>query len=288
LQATQPLYFLYMHKLQAAIERLASLGEVESDPEARKIFLEFRDALTQGRIRAAENAGGRWLVNVWVKRGILLGFRLGELCEMNDGSVLSFVDKDTFPARHFQVSDRIRLVPGGSSVRVGAYVAPSVICMPPMFINVGAYVDEGTMVDSHALVGSCAQVGKRVHLSAGAQIGGVLEPVNAEPVVIEDDVLVGGNCGVYEGTWVRARAVLGAGTILTRSTPLYDTVRGEVYRATADAPLEVPENAVVVPGARAIGKGKGAEWNLSLYTPVIVKYRDEKTSRSIELEDILR
>jgi 2,3,4,5-tetrahydropyridine-2,6-dicarboxylate N-succinyltransferase len=227
-------------------------------------------------------------VNVWVKRGILLGFRLGELCEMNDGSVLSFVDKDTFPARHFQVSDRIRLVPGGSSVRVGAYVAPSVICMPPMFINVGAYVDEGTMVDSHALVGSCAQVGKRVHLSAGAQIGGVLEPVNAEPVVIEDDVLVGGNCGVYEGTWVRARAVLGAGTILTRSTPLYDTVRGEVYRATADAPLEVPENAVVVPGARAIGKGKGAEWNLSLYTPVIVKYRDEKTSRSIELEDILR
>jgi 2,3,4,5-tetrahydropyridine-2,6-dicarboxylate N-succinyltransferase len=277
-----------MHKLQAAIERLASLGEVESDPEARKIFLEFRDALTQGRIRAAENAGGRWQVNVWVKRGILLGFRLGELCEMNDGSVLSFVDKDTFPARHFQVSDRIRLVPGGSSVRVGAYVAPSVICMPPMFINVGAYVDEGTMVDSHALVGSCAQVGKRVHLSAGAQIGGVLEPVNAEPVVIEDDVLVGGNCGVYEGTWVRARAVLGAGTILTRSTPLYDTVRGEVYRATADAPLEVPENAVVVPGARAIGKGKGAEWNLSLYTPVIVKYRDEKTSRSIELEDILR
>jgi 2,3,4,5-tetrahydropyridine-2,6-dicarboxylate N-succinyltransferase len=277
-----------MHKLQAAIERLASLGEVESDPEARKIFLEFRDALTQGRIRAAENAGGRWFVNVWVKRGILLGFRLGELCEMNDGSVLSFVDKDTFPARHFQVSDRIRLVPGGSSVRVGAYVAPSVICMPPMFINVGAYVDEGTMVDSHALVGSCAQVGKRVHLSAGAQIGGVLEPVNAEPVVIEDDVLVGGNCGVYEGTWVRARAVLGAGTILTRSTPLYDTVRGEVYRATADAPLEVPENAVVVPGARAIGKGKGAEWNLSLYTPVIVKYRDEKTSRSIELEDILR
>lgn len=277
-----------MHRLQAAIERLASLGEVESDPEARKIFLEFRDALTQGRIRAAENTGNRWSVNVWVKRGILLGFRLGELCEMNDGSVLSFVDKDTYPARHFQVSDRIRLVPGGSSVRVGAYVAPSVICMPPMFINVGAYVDEGTMVDSHALVGSCAQVGKRVHLSAGAQIGGVLEPVNAEPVVIEDDVLVGGNCGVYEGTWVRARAVLGAGTILTRSTPLYDTVRGQVYRATADAPLEVPENAVVVPGARAIGKGKGAEWNLSLYTPVIVKYRDEKTNRGIELEDILR
>jgi len=277
-----------MQTLKAAIERLASLGEVESDPQARTVFLEFRQALTEGKIRAGEKSGDRWSVNTWVKRGILLGFRLGELTEMSDGSVLSFVDKDTFPARRFHISDRVRLVPGGSSVRVGAYVAPSVICMPPMFINVGAYVDEGTMVDSHALVGSCAQVGKRVHLSAGAQIGGVLEPINAEPVVIEDDVLVGGNCGVYEGTWVRARAVLGAGTILTRSTPLYDTVRGEVYRATPDAPLQVPENAVVVPGSRAVSKGKGAEWNLSLYTPVIVKYRDEKTDRGIELEDLLR
>jgi 2,3,4,5-tetrahydropyridine-2-carboxylate N-succinyltransferase len=277
-----------MQTLKAAIERLASLGEVESDPQARTVFLEFRQALTEGKIRAAEKSGDRWSVNTWVKRGILLGFRLGELTEMSDGSVLSFVDKDTFPARRFHISDRVRLVPGGSSVRVGAYVAPSVICMPPMFINVGAYVDEGTMVDSHALVGSCAQVGKRVHLSAGAQIGGVLEPINAEPVVIEDDVLVGGNCGVYEGTWVRARAVLGAGTILTRSTPLYDTVRGEVYSATPDSPLQVPENAVVVPGARAVSKGKGAEWSLSLYTPVIVKYRDEKTDRGIELEDLLR
>jgi len=277
-----------MQTLKAAIERLASLGEVESDPQARTVFLEFRQALTEGKIRAAEKSGDRWSVNTWVKRGILLGFRLGELTEMSDGSVLSFVDKDTFPSRQFHVTDRVRLVPGGSSVRVGAYVAPSVICMPPMFINVGAYVDEGTMVDSHALVGSCAQVGKRVHLSAGAQIGGVLEPINAEPVVIEDDVLVGGNCGVYEGTWVRARAVLGAGTILTRSTPLYDTVRGEVYRATPDAPLQVPENAVVVPGSRAVSRGKGAEWNLSLYTPVIVKYRDEKTDRGIELEDLLR
>jgi len=277
-----------MQTLKAAIERLASLGEVESDPQARTVFLEFRQALTEGKIRAAEKSGDRWSVNTWVKRGILLGFRLGELTEMSDGSVLSFIDKDTFPARQFHVTDRVRLVPGGSSVRVGAYVAPSVICMPPMFINVGAYVDEGTMVDSHALVGSCAQMGKRVHLSAGAQIGGVLEPINAEPVVIEDDVLVGGNCGVYEGTWVRARAVLGAGTILTRSTPLYDTVRGEVYRATPDAPLQVPENAVVVPGSRAVSKGKGAEWNLSLYTPVIVKYRDEKTDRGIELEDLLR
>jgi 2,3,4,5-tetrahydropyridine-2,6-dicarboxylate N-succinyltransferase len=277
-----------MQDLQAAITRLASLGEIEGDPQARKTFLEFRDALTHGIIRASEKRGGGWKVNAWVKQGILLGFRLGELQEMDGGSTLSFVDKDTFPARRFSIADRVRVVPGGSSVRLGAYVAPSVICMPPMFINVGAYVDEGTMIDSHALVGSCAQVGKRVHLSAGAQIGGVLEPVNAAPVVIEDDVLVGGNCGVYEGTWVRARAVLGAGTILTRSTPLYDIVRGEVYRASKAAPLEVPENAVVVPGSRAVSKGKAAEWNLSLYTPVIVKYRDEKTESGIELEEYLR
>jgi 2,3,4,5-tetrahydropyridine-2,6-dicarboxylate N-succinyltransferase len=279
----------FMFTLKSNIERLAAQGEVEHNPEARKAFLEFRDQLTQGKIRAAEKVDGNWIVNAWVKQGILLGFRLGELAEMPAG--LSFVDKDTFPARQFTVTDRVRVVPGGSSVRVGAYVAPSVICMPPMFINVGAYVDEGTMVDSHALVGSCAQIGKRVHLSAAAQIGGVLEPVNAAPVIIEDDVLVGGNCGIYEGTLVRARAVLGAGTILTRSTPLYDLVRGEVYRATADAPLEVPENAVVVPGSRAVKKdaaARAAEWNLSLYTPVIVKYRDEKTDRGIELEDWLR
>ena len=282
-----------MSSLQASIERFAALGEVEHDPEARRVFFEFRDALTEGKIRAAEKVDGsdkhgRWIVNAWVKQGILLGFRLGELVEMGNGGGLSFVDKDTFPARKFSVADRVRVVPGGSSVRAGAYVAPSVICMPPMFINVGAYVDEGTMIDSHALVGSCAQIGKRVHLSAAAQIGGVLEPVNAAPVVIEDDVLIGGNCGVYEGTLVRARAVLGAGTILTRSTPLYDLVRGEVYRATADSPLEVPEGAVIVPGSRAVKKGVPADWNLSLYTPVIVKYRDEKTDRGIELEDWLR
>jgi 2,3,4,5-tetrahydropyridine-2-carboxylate N-succinyltransferase len=282
-----------MSSLQSSIERLAALSEVERDPEARSTFLEFRDALTRGKIRAAEkldgsNKDGRWVVNAWVKQGILLGFRLGELTEMGSGACLSFVDKDTFPARKFSLADRVRVVPGGSSVRAGAYVAPSVICMPPMFINVGAYVDEGTMIDSHALVGSCAQIGKRVHLSAAAQIGGVLEPVNAAPVVIEDDVLVGGNCGVYEGTLVRARAVLGAGTVLTRSTPLYDLVRGEVYRATADTPLEVPEGAVVVPGSRAVKKGAAADWNLSLYTPVIVKYRDEKTDRGIELEEWLR
>ena len=276
-----------MQSLKSSIERLAALGEVEHNPEARPAFFEFRDALTQGKIRAAEKIDGRWIVHVWVKQGILLGFRLGELADMGDAA-LAFVDKDTFPARQFSIKDRVRVVPGGSSVRLGAYVAPSVICMPPMFINVGAHVDEGTMVDSHALVGSCAQVGKRVHLSAAAQIGGVLEPVNAAPVIIEDDVLVGGNCGVYEGTLVRARAVLGAGTILTRSTPLYDLVRNEVYRATAETPLEVPEGAVVVPGSRTVKKGAAAEMGISLYTPVIVKYRDEKTDRGIELEDWLR
>ncbi|MGC9987579.1 MAG: 2,3,4,5-tetrahydropyridine-2,6-dicarboxylate N-succinyltransferase [Terriglobales bacterium] len=274
--------------LRLAIERLSALETIGEPDEARPVFFDFRAALTRGAVRAAEKIDGRWVVNPWVKQGILLGFRLGELQQMSDGDVLSFIDKDTFPARRLTVADRVRLVPGGSSIREGAYVAPSVICMPPMFINVGAYVDEGSMIDSHALVGSCAQIGKRVHLSAAAQIGGVIEPINAAPVIIEDDVLVGGNCGVYEGTLVRTRAVLGAGTILTRSTPLYDLVRGEIYRATAEQPLEVPENAVVVPGSRAVKKGKGAEWNLSLYTPVIVKYRDEKTERGIELEEWLR
>jgi 2,3,4,5-tetrahydropyridine-2,6-dicarboxylate N-succinyltransferase len=277
-----------MQNLRAAIEGLASLRDVERNPEAHGIFIEFRDALTAGKVRAAEKQNEHWVVNTWVKQGILLGFRLGELSEMGSDGGLSFVDKDTFPARNFSVGDRVRVVPGGSSVRQGAYVAPSVICMPPMFINVGAYVDEGTMVDSHALVGSCAQIGKRVHLSAAAQVGGVLEPINAAPVIIEDDVLVGGNCGIYEGTLVRSRAVLGAGTILTRSTPLYDIVRGEVYRASSEQPLQVPENAVVVPGSRAVKKGQAAKWHLALYTPVIVKYRDEKTDQRIELEDWLR
>jgi 2,3,4,5-tetrahydropyridine-2-carboxylate N-succinyltransferase len=275
-----------MQSLQSEIERLTSADKL--GPDARQTFLQFRDLLTRGEIRAAERVDGTWRVNVWVKQGILLGFRLGELAEMGSGECLSFVDKDTFPARRFSVADHVRVVPGGSSARVGAYVAASVICMPPMFINVGAYVDEGTLIDSHALVGSCAQIGKRVHLSAAAQIGGVLEPVNAAPVIIEDDVLVGGNCGVYEGTLVRAGAVLGAGTILTRSTPLYDAVRGEIYRASEDKPLEVPEGAVVVPGSRAVSKGNAAEWGISLYTPVIVKYRDEKTERGVKLEDWLR
>ncbi|MFY9559250.1 MAG: 2,3,4,5-tetrahydropyridine-2,6-dicarboxylate N-succinyltransferase [Terriglobales bacterium] len=274
--------------MKSAIEHLSAAETIGHPAEARRTFLDFRARLTRGEIRAAEKIDGRWTVNAWVKQGILLGFRLGELKEMSSGDIFSFVDKDTFPARRVSLTDRVRVVPGGSTIREGAYVAPSVICMPPMFINVGAYVDEGTMVDSHALVGSCAQIGKRVHLSAAAQIGGVLEPVNAAPVIIEDDVLVGGNCGVFEGTLVRARAVLGAGTILTRSTPLYDLVRGEIYRAGPERPLEVPENAVVVPGSRALKQGQGAEWDLSLYTPVIVKYRDDKTERGIELEDWLR
>ena len=278
-----------MPALQQEVERLYALGAAAKDDQsARSTFAEFRAALTSGSVRAAEKVGERWTTNVWVKQGILLGFRIGELASVNEGSGLSFVDKDTFPARDFSVDDRVRVVPGGSSIREGAYVAPGVICMPPMYINVGAYVDEASLVDSHALVGSCAQIGKRVHLSAAAQIGGVLEPINASPVIIEDDALVGGNCGVYEGCIVKRRAVLGAGTILTRSTPLFDTVRGEIYRSTPDQPLTVPENAVVVPGSRVVTKGKAAEWGLSLYTPVIVKYRDEKTDKGIELEDLLR
>ena len=278
-----------MHELQSEIERLYALGgKAGQEPSAGEIFVRFRDALTAGQVRAAEKIDGRWRTNAWVKEGILLGFRIGKLAESGDPRVLSFVDKDTYPTRHFAASEQVRVIPGGSSVRAGAYVASSVVCMPPMFINAGAYVDEGTMVDSHALVGSCAQVGKRVHISAAAQIGGVLEPINASPVIIEDDVLVGGNCGIYEGTQVGSRAVLGAGTILTRSTPLFDTVKGEIYRASDNEPLRVPENAVVVPGSRAITKGKAAEWGLSLYAPVIVKYRDEKTNRGVELEDLLR
>jgi 2,3,4,5-tetrahydropyridine-2-carboxylate N-succinyltransferase len=277
-----------MHPLQAGIERLYALGpEARNVNGARGVFGDFRESLTRGEIRAAEKLNGEWKVNVWVKQGILLGFRLGELMEMGCED-LSFVDKDTFPLRQFRIEDKVRIVPGGSSVREGAFVAPSVICMPPMYINVGAYVDEGTLVDSHALVGSCAQIGKRVHLSAAAQVGGVLEPVNAAPVVIEDDVLVGGNCGIYEGTRVGARAVLGAGTVLTRSTPLYDLVKGEIYRSSGDQPLVVPDGAVVVPGSRTISRGKGQEWGLSLYSPVIVKYRDEKTDHGVELEDLLR
>jgi len=279
-----------MQKVQADIERFYSAKTLAGEDaiRARQVFLELREALTRGQARAAEKRDGQWRVNAWVKQGILLGFRLGELQDMSGEGPLSFVDKSTFPARHFEIADRVRVVPGGSSIRSGTYIAPGVICMPPMYVNVGAYVDEGTLIDSHALVGSCAQVGKRVHLSAAAQIGGVLEPVNASPVIIEDDVLVGGNCGVYEGTQVRQGAVLGAGVVLTRATPVYDIVREQVYRSSPETPLVVPENAVVVPGSRAVTKGKAAEWGLSLYTPLIVKYRDDKTQSSIELEDWLR
>jgi 2,3,4,5-tetrahydropyridine-2,6-dicarboxylate N-succinyltransferase len=278
--------------LQSAIEQYsAGVGSAPADEAAAmEAFLALRTALSAGRIRAAEpdaQAPLGWRVNAWVKRGILLGFRLGHLAAMG-GHDLAFVDKATFPARRLGVADGVRIVAGGSAVREGAYVAPSVICAPPMYINVGAYVAEGTMVDSHALVGSCAQIGRRVHLSAAAQIGGVLEPVNASPVIIEDDVLVGGNCGVYEGTLVRARAVLGAGTILTRGTPVYDVVHGTVLKATEESPLVIPEGAVVVPGARAVTRGRAAEWGLSLYTPVIVKYRDERTDLSSALEDLIR
>src|SRR5436305_5448030 len=278
-----------MDVLRAEIERLYAKGALppEVAVHAWHAFREFHEALTRGEVRAAEKQDGQWRVNSWVKQGILLGFRLGELEESSSGP-FSFVDKDTFPARRFGLSDRVRVVPGGSSIRSGAYIAPGVICMPPMYVNVGAYVDEGTMIDSHALVGSCAQIGKRVHLSAAAQVGGVLEPINASPVVVEDDVLVGGNCGIYEGTQVRSRAVLGSGVVLTRATPVYDIVREQIYRATAGQPLIIPENAVVVPGSRAVKKGAAAEWNVSLYTPVIVKYRDEKTDQGIELEDWLR
>jgi 2,3,4,5-tetrahydropyridine-2-carboxylate N-succinyltransferase len=255
----------------------------------REIFESFKQALNRGEVRAAErDASGEWRVNSWVKRGILVGFRMGVLADMSAHVSLRFFDKDTYPVRPTTLMEGVRIVPGGSSVRDGAYLAPGVVCMPPMYVNAGAYVDEGTMIDSHALVGSCAQIGRRVHLSAAAQIGGVLEPIGAVPVVIEDDVLVGGNCGVYEGTIVRAGAVLAPGTILTGATPVYDLVRGEVYRRTETGPLEIPAGAVVVPGSRAVTTERGREWGLSLYAPVVVKYRDEKTDRAVQLEDYLR
>jgi 2,3,4,5-tetrahydropyridine-2,6-dicarboxylate N-succinyltransferase len=249
---------------------------------------ELLDALEQGHVRAAErDADDTWRAVPWVKRGILLGFRVGTIADMSVPP-FAFFDKHTYPPRQLSVDDGVRIVPGGSAVRRGAYLAPGVVCMPPMYVNVGAYVGEGTMVDSHALVGSCAQVGARVHLSASAQVGGVLEPVNAAPVVIEDDVVVGGNCGVYEGTVVRRRAVLAAGVVLTRGTPIFDLVRETVYRSDDGAPLEVPAGAVVVPGARAVRGGWGAAQQLALQTPVIVKYRDERTDVATALESWLR
>lgn len=278
--------------MQAQIESLFSGNPPAYSEQDFRLFYEFKAALNAGRIRAAEpdpSSRSGWRVNGWVKKGILLGFRMGAVIDMSiDASRQPWFDKSTYPVKGVETANGIRIVPGGSSIRDGSYVGKGVTCMPPMYINVGAWVGEGTMVDSHALVGSCAQIGSRCHISAASQIGGVLEPVGALPVIVEDDVLIGGNCGVYEGTVVKRRAVLGTGTILNRSTPVYDVVRGEVYAAKDDEPLVIPEEAVVVAGSRAVTSGRGKEWGISLYTPVIVKYRDSKTETRIQLEDLLR
>ncbi len=278
--------------LESKIDELFRKAPESYNHTDMETFQEFKNALNSGEARAAEpdaSAPAGWKVNAWVKRGILVGFRMGRSVEMtSEGSRLQFFDKSTYPPRQVALEDSVRIVPGGSSIRDGVFLGKSVTCMPPMYINVGAYVGDGTMVDSHALVGSCAQIGKSCHLSAAAQIGGVLEPVGALPVIIEDEVLVGGNCGVYEGTIVKTRAVLGAGTVITRSTPVYDVVKGVVHKAEGDNPLVIPEGAVVVPGSRPFTSGQGQQWNLSLYAPVIVKYRDEKTDARIQLEEFLR
>jgi 2,3,4,5-tetrahydropyridine-2-carboxylate N-succinyltransferase len=283
--------------LEQSIDQFFAMGSaVVGSHDALIAFNHVRCALEAGTLRAAEpdaSSPTGWRVNPWVKRGILLGFRLGQLTEMTGSHplgepLLAYVDKGTYPPRRFRVDDGIRIVPGGSAVRSGSHLSRGVVMMPPAYVNVGAFVDEGTMIDSHALVGSCAQIGKRVHLSAAAQIGGVLEPVNASPVIIEDDVLVGGNTGVYEGTIVRTRAVLAAGVILTRGTPVYDLPGNTILKATSETPLVIPAGAVVVPGSRAIQSGPGKEMGLSVYTPIIVKYRDEKTDLSTTLEDLLR
>ncbi len=275
--------------LQTDIEALFDADPSAIDRTAAlKSFAEFIFFLNRGDIRAAEKKGNAWVVNHWVKKGILLGFRIGALQDVSLDGRFRYFDKSTYPLKNLSVADGVRLVPGGSSIRDGAYVARGVVCMPPMYINTGAYVDEGTMVDSHALVGSCAQIGRRVHISAAAQIGGVLEPVGAMPVIIEDDVLVGGNCGIYEGTIVGRGAVVAAGVIITGGTAVYDAVKEVVYRKTPAAPLVIPENAVVVPGTRPLGTEWGRRTGLSLACPVIVKYRDEKTDAATALEESLR
>jgi len=278
--------------LETDITALVAAGAAADRDKARAVFAQLREALSSGQVRAAEPDASSplgWRVNLWVKQGILLGFRFGDMVDASmDHGKLPFYDKDTLPLKKPGLGAGVRIVPGGSAIRDGAYLAPGVICMPPMYVNIGAYVGEGSMIDSHALVGSCAQVGARVHVSAAAQIGGVIEPIGALPVIIEDEVLIGGNTGIYEGAIVKARAVIAAGTVLTGSTPVYDLVKGEIIRPTADRPLVVPEGAVVVPGARAVTSGKGVEWGLSLATPVIVKYRDEKTDARTELERWIR
>jgi len=278
--------------LENDIKDLVAAGAAAGRDKARAAFAQLREALSSGQVRAAEPDASSplgWRVNLWVKQGILLGFRFGDMVDASmDHGKLPFYDKDTLPLKKPGLGAGVRIVPGGSAIRDGAYLAAGVICMPPMYVNIGAYVGEGSMIDSHALVGSCAQVGARVHVSAAAQIGGVIEPVGALPVIIEDDVLIGGNTGIYEGAIVRTRAVIAAGTVLTGSTPVYDLVKGEIIKPTADRPLVVPEGAVVVPGARAVTSGKGVEWGLSLATPVIVKYRDSRTDTRTELEAWIR
>ncbi|MFZ4525838.1 MAG: 2,3,4,5-tetrahydropyridine-2,6-dicarboxylate N-succinyltransferase [Chlorobium sp.] len=281
--------------LKEAILGFSSLGTAEllEIPEARRVFDEFKQLLNEGLVRAAEKSGSDWVVNLWVKQGILLGMRLGRLQESfllldEHGNRFAYIDKDTYPLKTITLANNVRIVPGGSSVRDGSYLAPTVVMMPPAYVNVGAYVDEGTMIDSHALVGSCAQVGKKVHLSAAVQVGGVLEPIGAMPVIIEDEVMVGGNCGIYEGTIVRQRAVIGTGVILNGSTPVYDLALNTIYRKTAESPLVIPAGAVVVAGSRRIKGDFAAEHGLSIYTPVIIKYRDERTDSATALEEALR
>jgi 2,3,4,5-tetrahydropyridine-2-carboxylate N-succinyltransferase len=297
--------------LPSQIERLFDEPPAHYEEEHLWLFRDFKEGLNHGEIRAAEpDAASKtgWRVNAWVKKGILLGFRMGVIVDMSlnrvassNGSVESpgtardvnagrqqFFDKSTYPIRALTLADGVRVVPGGSSIRDGSYIGRGVVCMPPSFVNVGAYVGEGTMIDSHALVGSCAQIGRNCHISAGAQIGGVLEPVGALPVIIEDGVLIGGNSGVYEGTVVKTRAILGTGTLLNRSTPVYDLVRDAIYTATETEPLVIPEGAVVVPGSRAVTHPSGVKWGLSLQAAVIVKYRDAKTDARVKLEDMLR
>jgi 2,3,4,5-tetrahydropyridine-2-carboxylate N-succinyltransferase len=278
--------------MRTEIEKLFDEKPTAFTEEHFALFARFKQALNEGKVRSAEPDASThtgWRVNTWVKKGILLGLRMGKIVDMSPDPIrLPMFDKATFPVKRLSPADGIRLVPGGSSIRDGCYVGKGVICMPPMYINAGTWVGEGTVIDSHALVGSCAQVGNNCHISAAAQLGGVLEPVGAMPVIIEDEVVVGGNCGVYEGTVVKRRAVLASGTILTRSTPVYDIVRGEVYKGTDEEPLMIPEEAVVVPGSRAISHGHGKDWGVSLYTPVIVKYRDSKTDARVQLEDWMR
>lgn len=281
-----------MSSLAERIEALFASGGTADKSEARDAFFELQRGLSDGSIRSAEpdaDSPGGWRVNTWVKQGILLGFRFGDVVDMSaDHGRWPFYDKDTMPLKKPGVDAGVRIVPGGSTIRDGAYVAKSVVCMPPMYINIGAYVGEGSLVDSHALVGSCAQIGARVHISAAAQIGGVIEPVGAMPVIVEDDVLIGGNTGVYEGAIIKQRAVIAAGTVLTGSTPVYDLVHGRIIKPAAGQPLVVPAGAVVVPGARSVTVGAGKDWGLSLATPVIVKYRDDRTDTRTELEAWIR